>query len=158
MAISTGIGSAVYIAAATTGRVATAYPSLTWVEIGKVESFGEFGDTDGESKFTPLKDGRTRTLKAATDPGGITIKYADDPLDLGQIALIAAKADRSALVYPIKIVSADGADANDTDTTTYFGVRVLSIKPSKGETGVSMRSAVCAIDTPFHEIASVAVS
>lgn len=158
MAIHDGVGTAAYVAAAVseTNRTASAYVSLTFTEIGGVDNFSDHGPEGSVSSFTPLKTGITRQLKGTINPGNITINCADDPLDTGQIAMIAAAA--TGRLYPIKIVAADGADSNDTDTVVYFGVRVLSAKVNRGTTGVAMRAFVCAIDTPEYEVPSVVVS
>lgn len=159
MAIAQGQGGVAYVVAAgvpETSRTPSAYVSLTYVEIGQVETFSDHGPEGAVVNFTPLKTGVTRQLKGSVNPGNFTITCADDPLDAGQIAMIAAAATRR--LYPIKIVAADGADSNDTDTVVYFGVRVLSAKPARGADGVNKRVFVCAIDTPEHEVPSVAVS
>lgn len=159
MAIAQGIGGVAYVVAAgvpETSRTPSAYVSMTYVEIGQVETFSEHGPEGAVVNYTPLKDGVTRQLKGATNPGNFTINCADDPLDPGQIAMIAAAKTRR--LYPLKIIAADGADSNDTDTAVYFGVRVLSAKVNRGLNGVNVRAFVCAIDTPEHEVPSVAVS
>ncbi len=159
MAIAGGIGTRVYIAAAVseTERDPTAYASLSWTEIANVESVGEFGTEAATVSFTPLATGVTRQLKGATTPGGIAINCGNDPLDPGQLAAIAAAGTNS--LYPLKIVDADGADANDTDSTVYIGVRVMSAKKNSGQSGnVNMRTFACVIDTPVEEDPSEAVS
>lgn len=159
MSISDGIGTRVYIGAALNeaNRTPSAYVSLTWTEIGSVETVSEFGDDGAVISHTPLATGRTRQRKGAVNPGNITFGCADDPLDAGQIAAIAAAA--TTRLYPIKVVAADGADSNDTDSVVYFGARILSAKVNRGSTSaVNMRNIVCAIDTTIYEIASVAVS
>lgn len=158
MSIHQGIGSTAAIAAAVpeTSRTASAYVSMSFTTIGDLETFSDHGPEGAVVGFTPLATGLTRQLKGAINPGNITITCADNPLDAGQIAMIAAAATRR--LYPLKIVAADGADSNDTDTAVYFGVRVLSAKAARGADGVSKRVFVCAIDTPEHEVPSVAVS
>lgn len=159
MAIHQGIGTVVSIGAAAlkeTERTASAYVSLSYTAIGGVETFSDHGPEGAVVTHTPLATGITRQLKGATNPGNITITCADDPLDAGQILMITYAGTRR--LYPMKIVAADGADSNDTDTAVYFGVRVLSAKATRGADGVSKRVFVCAIDTPEHEVLSTAVS
>ncbi|MEH6697201.1 MAG: hypothetical protein V7672_00735 [Brevundimonas sp.] len=130
---------------------------MTWTEIGNVESVGEFGSEAATVAFTPLATGLTRQLKGAKNPGGITINCGNDPLDAGQLAAITAAGTNS--LYPLKIVDADGADSNDTDSTVYIGVRIMSAKKNSGQTGaVNMRAINCVIDTPVYEDPSEAVS
>lgn len=158
MSIHQGIGTTAWVAAAVaeTLRDASDYISLSFTQIGDLETFSDHGPEGAVVNFTPLETGTTRQLKGATNPGNLTITCADNPLDAGQIAMIAAAGTRR--LYPIKIIAADAADSNDTDTVVYFGVRVLSAKPARGADGVSKRVFVCAIDTPEHEVPSEAVS
>lgn len=158
MAIAQGIGSAAFIAPAVseTARTASAYVSLTFTEIGDVETFSDHGPEGAVVSYVPLKTGKTRQLKGAINPGNITITCADNPLDAGQIAMVAAALTNR--LYPMKLVAADGPDSNDSDTTVYFGVRVLSAKAARGADGVNKRVFVCAIDTDQHEVPSAVVS
>lgn len=158
MAISNGIGTVVSVGTVRTEaqRTASAYVSLTYTQIGSVESVSEVGDEGAVVNFTPLEDGRTRQLKGAISPGNVNITCADDPLDAGQIAMIAAASGRR--LFPLKLLAADGADSNDTDSAIYVGVRVLSAKVNRGDNGVNKRVFACAIDTENHEVASTAVS
>lgn len=158
MAISTGLGGQAYVAAAVaeSARDATAYPSLSFTEVADVETWSDFGAEGAVVNFTPLKTGVTRQLVGAISPGNWTLTAADNPTDAGQIAMKAAAGTRR--LYPIKLLAADGADSNDVDSSFFFGVRVLSAKPNKGQNGVSMIVFTCAIDTPIHEVPSTAVT
>lgn len=159
MAISQGIGVAVSIGSAAlveTNRTASGYTGLIYTAIGNIETFSDHGAEGAVQSFTPLSDGLTRQLKGAINPGNITITCADDPLDAGQILMIGYAATRR--LYPMKILTTDGADSNDLDTVVYFGVRVLSAKANRGTDGVSKRVFVCAIDTAQHEVLGTAVT
>ena len=159
MAIAGGIGTRVYSAPAVseTERDPSGYVSLTWTEIGQVESIGEFGAEAATVNFTPLATGLTRQLKGARNPGGITINCANDPLDTGQLAAITAVGTNS--LYPLKIVDADGEDATDTDSTVDIGGRVVSAKKNSGQSGnVNMRAINGISDTPVYEYPAEAVS
>lgn len=157
MAIHQGIGTVVSVAAAVTetDRTASGYVSKSYTAIGAVETLSDFGPEGAVVSFTPLADGQTRQLKGAINPGNITITCADDPLDAGQIAMNGYALTRR--LYPMKVLAADGADSNDTDTAVYFGVRVLSAKTTRVN-DVAKRVYVCAIDTALHEVLSTVVS
>lgn len=127
MAIGTSEGSTVFIGPVTTATTQSALAALTYVEIGSVESIGEFGPQKQDVTFTPLKGPSVQHLVGAIDNGMLPIVYAADPLDEGQIALSAAAATK--FEYAVKIVLSDEADANDTPTTFYargpvFGKRI----------------------------------
>jgi hypothetical protein len=113
--IGTSEGSTVFIGPVTTLSDQSSLAALTFVEIGKVESIGEFGPASQDVTFTPLKGPSVQHLKGAIDNGMLPIVCAHDPLDTGQIALRAAAATK--FEYAIKIVLNDEADANDTPTT-----------------------------------------
>ncbi|WGM31499.1 hypothetical protein [Brevundimonas sp. NIBR11] len=127
MAIGTSEGSTVFIGPVTTATSQSALAALTYVEIGSVESIGEFGPQGQDVSFTPLKGPSVQHLKGAIDNGMLPIVYAADPLDPGQIALSAAAATK--FEYAIKIELNDEADGNDTPTIFYargpvFGKRI----------------------------------
>jgi hypothetical protein len=117
MAIGTSEGSTVFIGPASSAITQSALAALTYVEIGSVESIGEFGPSAQDVSFTPLKGPSVQHLKGAIDNGALAVVYAADPLDPGQIALSAASATK--FEYAIKIVLSDAADGNDIPTTFY---------------------------------------
>ena len=128
MAIGTSEGSSVFIGPVTKVTTLAALKALTgWIEIGSVESIGEFGPQSQDVSFTPLKGPSVQHLKGAIDNGMLPVVYAADPLDAGQIALSAAAATK--FEYAVKVVLADEADDSDTPTTFYgrgpvFGKRI----------------------------------
>ena len=116
-----------FIGPVTTATSQSALAALTYIEIGSVESIGEFGPQGQDVSFTPLKGPSVQHLKGAIDNGMLPIVYAADPLDPGQIALGVAAGTK--FEYAVKIVLNDEADDNDTPTTFYargpvFGKRV----------------------------------
>jgi hypothetical protein len=158
MSINTSAGARVFIGPVNnTADDATAYGALTFVEIDGVETLGEFGDSSQAVTFTSLKDGRVRKFKGAKDAGDITLTCGHDPLDLGQLAIIAAEATKFS--YAIKVVLADAADANDTDSTFFFRAKIMSKRLGVGgNNDVTKRNFVLGIDSDIVEVLSVAVS
>jgi hypothetical protein len=100
------------------------------VEIGEVETLGEFGDESAAVTFLSVGDARTRKLKGARDAGTLALTVGRDPLDAGQIALSAA--EKTKFEYAFKIVAADAPDEDYTDTTYYFGALVMSARENYG--------------------------
>ncbi|TPN44459.1 iron ABC transporter substrate-binding protein [Mesorhizobium sp. B1-1-4] len=131
MSVSTASETKVYIGPTTPAADAAAYAALTWVEIGEVQSVGEFGDQANDVTFTSLSDGRVRHLKGARDAGALALVCGRDALDLGQVA--ARAAEKTKFAYAIKIVAADALDANDTDSIFYFHALVQSARNNFGE-------------------------
>lgn len=156
MAINTSAGTIVAICTtATTANTQSALAALTYVTIGKVESLGEIGPQGQDVTFTPLGDDTVQHLKGPNDNGALTLVCAKDPLDAGQIALLAAAATK--LEYALKITESDGADANDTDSITYVRGPVMGgRKTIGGASDVTKRTFVIGLNAYF-DVASTAV-
>ena len=157
MAIASTTGAKVYIGPTTTATDASAYAGLSYTEIGEVESIGEFGDSASIITFTSLGDARVRKRKGANDAGDLSVVVANDPLDAGQIAANAAA--ETTYAYAFKIVLADAADGNDTNSTFYFHALVMSSRLNVGAANeIVKRTYSVAIDTAIIEVPSEAVS
>ena len=157
MAISTSSGAKFYIGPVDNSAVLQAeYEALTFVEVNEVESISEFGDQASTVTATTLADARVRKRKGVRDAGDITVVVLRDPLDPGQLDMVAAEATE--FTYACKVEFADAADANDTDTVVYFralisSVRIAGLQPNE----ITKRNFVALIDSAVLEIASVAV-
>jgi hypothetical protein len=157
MSISGSIGAKIYIGPTTAAATAQEYAALTYVEITGVETIGDFGATFSTVKHNPLSGAPTKKMKGSKDSGDSEIALARDPLDPGQIALMAALASR--FEYAFKITVEDAADANDIDSVFYFHAIV-----NKGNTkidsvdAVTKRNVTLGISSEIIEVPSVAVS
>lgn len=150
-------GAKIYIGPVTAAATVSAYAALTYVEIGGVESIGEFGDAASAITFTGLGDARVQKLKGAYDAGDITVAAAWAPRDAGQVAARAAAETKFS--YAIKVTFEDSPDANDTDSVFYFHAKVMSAKKNVGgANNVMMENYVLGIDTAIYESLSTAVS
>lgn len=158
MAITTSAGAKFYIGPVNnTAEDETAYAALSYVEVGEVETLGEFGDSAQAVTFTSLGDARVRKLKGSFDAGDIALTVANDPADPGQIALVAAS--KTKFSYAIKVVAADAADENDTDSTFYFRGKVMTRRLNVGGANdVTKRSFTVGIDSEIVEIPSEVVT
>ena len=87
--------------------------------------------------FNLLKEGRTRKVKGPRDAGDITVTCAHDPLSASQAAMVGFAG--TSYSYAFKVVLADAADANDTDSTFYFAGKVMSARLAAGETTTERR-------------------
>lgn len=90
-----------------------------WVEVGLVESIGEFGDKASIVTFAAINDTRMRKQKGTRDAGDLALTVAHDPADTGQIAVEAAEAVSAA--YAFKVVLPDSGG-----TIKYFRAFVAS--------------------------------
>lgn len=119
MAITTASGTKFYIGPTRSvlGNKA-AMDALTWVEVGEVESLGEFGDEASIVTFASIGDGRVRKLKGARDAGTIELTVGRDPRNAGQQAMKAGQ--KTKFQYAFKIEAEDAPDENDTNSSYYF--------------------------------------
>lgn len=157
MAIASTTGAKIYIGPVTAATTVSAYAALSYTEIKDVESISEFGDQAAAVNFTSLSDSRVRKRKGVKDAGDITVVCAHNPLDAGQLAALAA--ENTDFAYAFKVVLADGADANDTDSTFYFHALVMSERLNIGSANeIVKRNFMLAIDTAIYASLSTAVS
>lgn len=138
MSVTTASGARLFIGPTTPAADAAAYAALDWVEVGEVESLGEFGDEAADVTFTSLSDARVRHLKGARDAGVMSVVVGRDPLNAGQIAVRAA--EKTKFAFAFKVEAADALDANDTDSIFYFHALVQSAKENFGESDNVVRT------------------
>jgi len=134
MAIVTASGTKVYIGAAVTDQEAdtlTEFQAMSaWVEIGLIESVGEFGDQANDVTFAALGDARMRHAKGARDAGSMAIVCAHDPTDVGQAAIeLAEQSDNN---FAFKVILPDSPTANFENTVLYFRGLVQSRRKNIG--------------------------
>jgi hypothetical protein len=156
LAISSTSGAQVFIGPVnSTADTKTAYASLSYTEIGEVESIGEFGDQASTVTFTSLSDARVRKRKGVRDAGDLALVVGHDPLDEGQIACTAAQA--TDFSYAFKVIIADAADANDPDSVFYFRALVSNARIGIGAANaINKRNYALLIDSKIVEVLSVA--
>lgn len=154
MALSDGLGTKIFIGPVATSDDTSTYAALTpWVEIGEVESIGEFGDAASAINFTSLSSARVRKRKGARDAGDVSVVCANIPDDPGQLAAIAAEGTKYR--YAFKVVAADAESEDFTDSEFYFGALVMSKRLNVGASNaVNKRTINLAIDTDIHEVPS----
>lgn len=104
--------------------------SLTYVQVKKVETLGDFGDTAQGVTFTALDDQRVEKTKGARDAGDMTLTVGFIAGDQGQAAMDAAEATASNYVF--KLVANDEPINGTAPTTTYLYGLVSSNKRQYG--------------------------
>lgn len=131
--IVTASGTKIFIGPSKTAAEADTIPeyaALTWVEIGLVESIGEYGDESSAVTGAVLGDGRTRKAKGARDAGTMAVVCFHDELDVGQIAMVAAEA--SSANFTFKVELPDKPNDAGTNTIQYFRGLVMSKRLNVG--------------------------
>ncbi len=95
-----------------------------WTEVDEIESFGDLGDNSEEVTFASVADRRMRKMKTTRDAGTMAVVCGRDPLDEGQIALIAA--ERTDFNYAFKLVYNDAREDSYSPSTEFFAGMVMS--------------------------------
>lgn len=150
MTVNTASGSKLFIGGTGPATTLVAFAALTWVEVGEIEDLGEFGDEAEQVKFISLSDGRVRKLKGPKDAGAMTVVCGDDPLNVGQIAMVAAEA--SPLAYNWKVVLNDAVTIGGVGSNNYFRGKVFSKKRGVGSaSNITKRTFIVGVDTVILE-------
>jgi hypothetical protein len=108
-----------------------AWAALTpYVEIGFVESLGEFGDESASVDFAVLGDGRIRKAKGARNSGELALACAYIADDAGQIAMETAEGTN--LSYAFKVELPNKITGGGTNEFVYFKGLVMSKRRNVG--------------------------
>lgn len=108
-----------------------------WIEIGLVEDLGELGDEASAVTGAAIGDGRIRKAKGARDAGTLAVVCFHDPIDTGQLAVIAAEGTNNN--YGFKIILPDSPSQAYSDTIQYFRGLVMSKRLRLGTNDNIMR-------------------
>jgi hypothetical protein len=158
MTINSAGGSRVYIGTTLAinlnqgdPQVIAEFATDTYTEVGEAEDVGEYGDEAEEITFTALKDSRVRKLKGPKNAGTIAVVTGDDPLDVGQDAMVAAEA--SNLDFNFKIELNDPVSLSGTPSVDYFRGKVMSKRKNVGNaSNVVRRTFNVGINSAIYEV------
>lgn len=119
MTIQSAAGSSISIS--TTSGVATVdlpgFTAKTYSTIGEVTSIPAFGKTYNLISHNPIATRYTKKLKGSYNNGSVSIDYAKDPVDAGQILLTTASNSDASYCY--RVILQDG-------NTYYFTAQAMS--------------------------------
>jgi hypothetical protein len=150
MTVNTASGAKLFIGGTTPAATLVAFAALTWVEVGEIEDLGELGDESESVEFVALSDARKRKLKGPRDAGSMQVQCGDDPLNAGQIAMVAAEA--SPLAYNFKVVLNDAITVGGVGSNQYFRGKVFSKRRNVGQANnVVKRTFNIGVDTVVLE-------
>lgn len=121
-----------------------------WVEIGGVESIGEFGDQSNPITFASLGDSRMLKLKGVRDAGTMAIVCGRDPEDEGQLA--AEAAEKTPSNYRFRVTMNDEPTEDYSPTKFYFAGQVMSRSVNVADVNaVTRRTYNVGINTAIYE-------
>lgn len=159
MSINTASGGKLYVSSAAVASsidTKAEFEALTWVEVGEIETLGEFGDESNVVNFAALSDARVRKQKGTRDAGLLALVVGHDPRDAGQIKLLAA--EESKFKWGFKIINPDAETAAYTDSIYYFRALVTSRRLNMGgNDNVVRRAYNIAIDSAVIEVPSALI-
>ncbi len=105
------------------------FAGQSWVEIGWLESIGEFGDESAEITFDAIGEGRTQKLKGIRNAGNMDLVMGIVDDDAGQIALLAAEALPNDFAFKVEF---NNAPAGGTPAERYFIGKVMTARENMG--------------------------
>lgn len=153
MTINSANGATLFIGGATTLKSPSLgdYEADSYIEVGEIESLGNFGDKSSAINFTSLKDQRVRKLKGPRDAGNMAITVGNDQTDEGQIAMIAAEAQK--FDYNFKVVLNDALTLGGNGSVAFFFGKVMSKDLAVGTaTNVVKRNFSVDINSPITDV------
>lgn len=122
-------GSKLYIggqlAAKSADFVEADFAAESWVEVGWLETIGQFGDESNEITFNAIGEGRTQKLKGTRNAGTMEVVAGVDYEDAGQIALRAAEAEPNDYAFRVEF---NDAPEGGTASFRYFIAKVMSAR------------------------------
>lgn len=156
MGVVTSAGTKLFVGGTTASGTEAEYAALTWVEVGEITSFGEFGASFQQITHTPVGSRRTYKFKGARDDGSLQLTLGRDPSDPGQADL--AEALDSDLSYNFKVELSDRPEGTGAlPTRFFFPGKVMSYTANIGSAdGVVQSTCQIAIDGAVIEAARTA--
>lgn len=151
MTVRTSAGTKLYIGTTTAAETETEFLADTYVEIGEIESMGDFGDESNPVNFASLNDERMRKLKGTRDAGTLALVCGRDPLDTGQLALDAA--EETDYEYNFKVEYDDAPSALYTPSLEFFRGLVMGRRTNVGNNdNVTRKNYNIAINSEIVDI------
>lgn len=134
MSIFATAGAQIFIGGALASQltpfILSDFDGQSWVEIGWVESIGEFGDESVEITFDPIGAQRTQKLKGMRNAGAMDLVMGVVEDDPGQVALAAAEAAPDD--YAFKVVFNNIPAGGSTPSERYFIGKVMTARENLG--------------------------
>lgn len=138
MVAQTAAGAKLYIGSAAGSPDDS--PEPTWVLVGEVTNFGEFGRVYNLITHNPVAERGTQKFKGSFNDGAMTLEMARVPDDAGQEKLIEALDDDEA--WPFKVELGDDPGSPGTPTTFTFEGMVMSYTTNIGTVDQIVAAAV----------------
>lgn len=126
MTVMTTAGSTFKISAGVPATFdSTGFGALTYTLVGEVTDMGEVGRKYNIVNHNPISNRRTQKIKGSYDPGTISLKFARDYSDNGQVMLTTAAASDSP--YAVMITLQNGKKLYFTGLVASFTTSVGTV-------------------------------
>jgi hypothetical protein len=102
------------------------YDALTWVEVGDVVGYGEFGASYEEIVHQPINDGNTYRFKGTRNDGSLALTLGRAPADAGQALLITALDDYDDWDFQVQLNDKPNELTGAKGTRMFFPGKVMS--------------------------------
>lgn len=137
--VKTAAGSKLYI-----GGTGTLSEESSWVEVGEIVDFGEFGKQYNLVTHNPVGDRATYKFKGSYNEGSLALQLGQDPEDAGQEDLLAALATDFEYNFKVELNDAPNVSGATNTTFTFKGI-VMSYTNQVGSVD-SIVSSACTIE------------
>jgi hypothetical protein len=101
------------------GTDLAAFDALTWIEVGMIESIGEFGPEKSLGTFTPLGTGVACKFAGTTDNGELSLSIAKTMTDEGLLDLIALQGVASETACKVQLSAVGTTTGGHTTPAKY---------------------------------------
>ncbi len=127
----------------------------TWVELGLISSFGDFGRVFETVAFQAVADGRTHKIKGGFNDGTMQLTLGQDLSDAGQLLFATAAATPDQSNYGFRVEFNDPPSSVGGPTTHFFRGLPMSFRTTMGQAnsvvmanaGIEVNSAIVTVPT-----------
>jgi len=126
------------------------FSALTWVEVGLVGQFGDFGRVYDAVTFQQVADGRTYKLKGGFNDGQMSVTLAQDLTDSGQDLMYDAANAANQDNWGFRLEFNDAPSSTGGPSISFFRALPMSFRTSMGgANAVLQATAMLEINSPI---------
>lgn len=125
-----------------TDFVAADFTSQTWVEIKEWVTMGDSGDAAADITSQVISEARDKHAKGTRNAPVMEHVFNDDPLDTGQLAVIAAEKSANNYAFRIEYNDKPAVGASPKNSMRYFIALVNSARRVGGSANTNRTLAV----------------
>lgn len=137
--VRTAAGTKLYI-----GGTGALESESSWVEIGEIVDFGEYGKQYNLITHTPIGSRKTYKFKGSYNNGQLALSLGQDLEDVGQAALLVARDSDDEYNFKVEF-NDEAATSGSTPTTDVFKGVTMSFTTQVGSVD-SIVGAACSIE------------